>query len=118
MPEKVMVRIRYALLSGKRTSKTKFLSTTNIIDDFPKQLKIGQFISQTKEDPQGFFIITAVDRKQKTIALKEVNCAPIHWKGDGNGVGKGPDEGCKKIQCRFLPQCPISAHIMMMADID
>lgn len=109
----VKVKVKYLMLNGIEVTKIKELPVLRIIDSFPTQFSKGDFISQSEEEPQGMFVITWLNEKQKRIALKEINCDPIHWKGDGNGRAKGPNEDCKKISCPYLSNCPISAHIMM-----
>jgi len=118
MEKKVRVKIEYCLLDGTKVQKTKILPTLRISDTFPTQFNVGDFVSQSKGQPPGMFLISEAIVEEKRLVLNEVDCAPIHWKGDKNGKGHGPDDYCTKKKCPHLSQCPISAHIMMMADID
>jgi len=110
----VKVKVTYQLLDGKEFIKTKELPAYGG-NDFPTQFNTGDAISQSKEEPQGMFVIDKVDKETKTIFLKEINCDPEHWK---YAIGKGPNEDCKTRNCPLLNNCPISAHLMLMADVD
>lgn len=122
---KVRVKVEYHLLGKEDAlvylSKYKFLRPHD-----PSRwrgeiwflgLEEGDFVSQTNEAPEGMFVIEKFDESQRKFVVKEIDCDPIHWKGDGDNRGRGPDEICKK-KCLYYNNCPISAHLMMMADID
>ncbi len=117
--QEIEIKVEYHLLDGTVTNKTKNLRPIITRDRFPILLKEGGFISQADEEPQGMFVISKVDEENKKFTLKEVDCDPIHWKGDENGRGYGPDEECKQKECQFLlTDCPISAHLMMTVDLE
>jgi len=118
MEKRVLVKVEFRFLDGKKFQKTKTLPTLSIRETFPTQFKVGDFISQTEEKPQGMFIISEVSVENNKFVLNEVDCDPKHWKGDGNGRGHGPDDDCTKKKCSHLNNCPISAHIIMMSDVD
>lgn len=114
----VKVVVKYKQLSGQEITRVEDIPTTKICDDFPTHLAKGDAIIFKKKEPYGMFVITRISRKQKTINLKEINCTPVHWKGDERGRGHGPDEDCKTRKCILLNNCPISAHLMMTARED
>lgn len=119
--EVIEIEVEYRLLKGGVARKTRsFPVPLNPWgkEKFPENYKPGGFISQTNEEPQGMFIISAIDRKRKKFILNEVDCDPIHWKGDEKDHGHGPNEKCRQKKCPFYNDCPISAHLMMTADID
>lgn len=117
MEKVVSVEVEYHLLKEEVVRKTRLFPVRRR-DEFPERYNRGGFISQRNEKPQGMFIISEIDREKKKFILNEVDCDPIHWKGDENGRGHGPDEECRQKKCPFLNNCPISVHLMMMADID
>lgn len=118
MAERVQVEVEYQLLNGIEVITTKALPVFRLGSDFPEQFSKGDFIGQPEDEPQGMFLIVRVDKRSKKFVLKEIDCDPIHWKGNEDGIAYGPNENCKKINCSFLNNCPISAHLMMTADID
>lgn len=118
---KVRVEVEYHLLDGSICRKHKFLpphapSRWRGKIWFPG-LKEGGFISQINEEPQGMFLIMKFDEDEKKFVLRQVDCDPIHWKGDSEGRGHGPNEICRK-ECPYYNDCPISVHLMITADID
>ncbi len=118
MPEKeIEIKVEYHLLDGTVVKKPKKLRPIIIENEFPALFKKGEFISQADEEPQGMFVISEIDKENKKFILKQIDCDPIHWKGDENGIGYGPDEECNQKKCPFLlTDCPISAHLIMTVD--
>ncbi len=116
--EEIEVNVEYHLLDGTVINKTKKFRPIIARDGFPVLLKEGGFVSQADEEPQGMFVISKVDEEKKKFTLEEIDCDPIHWKGDENGRGYGPDQECEKKKCSFLMNCPISSHLMMTADLE
>ncbi len=118
MPKKEFeVKVEYHLLNGTVVNKRKKLDQIRTEDEFPALFKEGGFISQAHEEPQGMFVISKIDEEKKKFTLKQIDCDPIHWKGDENGRGHGPDEECKQKECSFLlTDCPISAHLTITGD--
>ena len=117
--QEIEIRVEYRLLDRTVINKTKKLRPVITRDGFPVLLKEGDFVGQANEEPQGMFVISEIDKKNKKFTLKQIDCDPKHWKGDENGRGYGPDEECKQKECPFLlTGCPISAHLMMTVDLE
>jgi len=121
---KIRIKVEYHMLCGGPIplSKYKFLKPHELSHWrgkiwFP-ELEEGNFISQVNEAPEGMFVFERFDEKERKFMLREIDCDPIHWKGDVSGRGHGPNELCRKKRCRYYDNCPISIHMMMCADID
>ena len=108
------LNVKYALLNGKLVERVRNFK----FKEFPGNYNILDFISQTDEEPNGMFFISALNNLKKQFTLTQLDCDEIHWKGDENGRGHGPDENCELKKCPFRKECPISTHIIMMADIN
>lgn len=106
------VKVKYVLLDGEVIEKTK------TIKEFPGHYSFLDFISQAEEEPNGMFFISGIDVLKKEFTLTKIDCDELHWKRDENRKGYGPDENCELKKCPFRKECPISTHIIMMADID
>jgi hypothetical protein len=116
------VSVEYHLVNGTVVRKYKFLephgpSLWKGKIWFPG-LEEGDFICQREESPEGMFVIEEFDESERKFVLREVNCDPIHWKGDENGRGHGPDEDCERKKCPYYNECPISVHLMKLYDVE
>lgn len=101
------IEVEFRLLNGKIIRKNRELR--------PSQMNIGDLVSQIEEEPIGVFAIRHISRRR--IVVEQIDCDPIHWRGE-NGRAKGPGEDCRRKNCEYYNNCPISAHIMMMSDIE
>lgn len=102
------MRVEYHMLDGNVFEKDR------ITPYFPPPE--GGFVSQINEEPVGMFIITKVESNGTKFILNQVDCDPIHWKGNESGRASGPGDDCSEKECAHQKNCPISTHIMLMAD--
>ena len=107
------LKVKYALLNGKLVEGVR----TFKFKEFPGNYNILDFISQIDEEPNGMFFISALNLLKKQFTLTQLDCDEIHWKGDENSKGYGPNEDCERKKCPFRKKCPISTHLMTIADI-
>ena len=100
------ITIEYRLLNGKMVE---------IEREFKHLPPKGTFVIQPEEGIDGMFRLEKITEGGKRFIVKQIDCDPIHWKGDGNDRIHGPDEDCN-CKCQFYEKCPISTGAMLCAD--
>jgi len=114
----VEIKVEYHLLGGEVIKKKREIETMykNFEDISASFFNEGDFISLSEEKPNGMFRVKKINNEEKKFILEEIDCNPIHWKGNKKGIAYGPNNKCEK-KCKHYNNCPISVHLSYMDDV-
>lgn len=80
--------------------------------------KKGDFLAKTnngiknkKNSPEGMFRVSGINKRK--LILEQIDCAPVHWKGDSRERMREPNENCR-LKCEYFDRCPIRDYILLL----